>query len=102
MSRDIEIHAKECSACQKYKITGAKKHGKIPLRTGREKVEPWASVTVDCIGPWVIQFKCSKTEKIVDVKVSALTMIDRGSLFPELAPIANQQSECIAKKFDYA
>ena len=51
MRKDADIHAKNCNICQKFKITGSKKYGKIPFRAGREKIDPWYSVAVDCAGP---------------------------------------------------
>ena len=47
------------------------------------------------------QFKCPKTGKILEVRVHALVTINRGTSFPELAPAANTQSECIVIEFDH-
>ena len=53
---DVKRHIKKCSLCQKYKITGVKKYGKVPIVSEPQLVPPFNTVHVDMIGPWKIKF----------------------------------------------
>ena len=85
MSKSIEQFTKTCDICQRYKITGNKKYGKLPLATDWDKYGPWECIHVDMVGPWKIRYKLTKTSKIIPVELLALTMIDRGTNWPEFA-----------------
>ena len=52
------------------------------------------------IGPWTLKYKLTKTGKIIIVELLALTMIDRGTTFPEFALAKNATAKHIAILFD--
>ena len=50
--QEIKCYVKKCSVCQKYKITGIKKYGKIPYQSSEQfSVPPFHTIHVDMIGP---------------------------------------------------
>ena len=88
MTKSLEDYSKTCDICQRYKITGGRKYGKLPLAVDWDKYGPWQCVHVDMVGPWSIRYKLTKNGKIITVKLLALTIIDRVTTWPEFA-IAN-------------
>ena len=85
--------------CQKWKITGVKKYGKVPLPDSAESsVPPFHTVHVDMIGPWKVYFKV--VGKKVSKEVQALTIVDKASNWPEIAPTLSKESKVIAELFD--
>ena len=64
----IEHYVKKCGICQKYKITGAKKYGKIPPPDeSQSSVPPFHTIHVDMIGPWKIYLKIAGKKVSRDV-----------------------------------
>ena len=47
---DIADFVKKCPECQRFKITGKKKYGKLPL-SNFDRSKLWDVVHVDMIGP---------------------------------------------------
>lgn len=95
----VKRHVKICSVCQKQKITGVKKYGKIPFPDSEESsVPPFHTVHVDMIGPWRVYFKI--VGKKVYKEVQALTIVDRATTWPEIIPTLNKESLVIAELFD--
>ena len=95
----IKKYIQRCSVCQKWKITGVKKYGKIPLPDSAESsVPPFHTVHVDMIGPWKVYFQV--VGKKVSKEVQALTIVDKASNWPEIAPTLSKESKVIAELFD--
>ena len=95
---DIKRHVKKCSICQKSKITGVKKYGKIPLIQDSDPVPPFHTVHLDMIGPWKIKFR--RGGKKIAMNIQALTMVDRASTWPEIISANSKDSENISSLFD--
>ena len=55
MAKDIADYVKKCSKYQRFKITGKKNYGKIPLTTF-DRSKSWDVVHMDMIGPWTVNF----------------------------------------------
>ena len=53
---DVKRHIFKCAVCQKSKISGVKKYGKILLIKDLEDVPPFHTVHCDMIGPWKVKF----------------------------------------------
>ena len=85
MTKTIENYVKNCDICQKNKITGNKKYGKIPLAEEWDNFNPWECVHVDMVGPWKVKYKLTTSGKTITVDLLALTMIDRVTSWPEFA-----------------
>ena len=85
MTKSLEDYSKTCDICQRYKITGGRKYGKLPLAVDWDKYGPWQCVHVDMVGPWSIRYKLTKNGKTITVKLLALTMIDRATGWSEFA-----------------
>ena len=96
----IDKFSKTCDICQRQKITGTKKYGKIPLSKDWDKFGPWECVHVDMVGPWSIKFQLTKQSKIITVSLLALTMIDRATNWPEFAIAFDASAKHNAILFD--
>jgi hypothetical protein len=49
----VENFMKHCNTCQHYKAQ-RKKYGHIPIPDKQQITNPWHSIAVDTIGPWII------------------------------------------------
>jgi len=85
MGKNSAVFSSSCNLCQKYKITGQKKYGKIPFAENMQDIDPWDCVHIDMIGAWNVTFKLTDTRKTITVKLQGLTMIDRETTWPEFA-----------------
>ena len=93
-----------CETCSRTKLTNIVKDGKLPLRDDKI-VKPWDLLAVDLCGPWKIDCEFEETEENPSrqtrtAQIWALTMIDEGSSWPEIAPIQNKYAEEIATLVD--
>ena len=53
----IKRYIKKCPKCQKFKLTGIKKYGKVPLPDqDNSYTMPFHMVQVDMVGPWTVKF----------------------------------------------
>ena len=84
--------------CQKSKITGQLKYGKL-LADNRTRDIPWKTVHVDLIGPWKVSVKY-EDGKTKEHQIQALTCIDAATDFCEIIAIRNKASDYISMKFD--
>jgi transposase InsO family protein len=100
MDQAITAYVKTCALCQQYKITATKKYGKIPLPKS-PTVKPWEEVHVDMIGPWTVQFTLTNQPGTTRVEhLQALTIIDKGTGWPEFVATRSKASQHIALLFD--
>ena len=76
-NEDVKRHVKSCAKCQRFKITGVKNYGKIPLVVDDGCQAPFDVVHLDMIGPWQVKF--SRGTKTITKDIKALTMVDRAS-----------------------
>jgi transposase InsO family protein len=100
MDQAIAAYVKTCALCQQYKITATKKYGKIPLPKP-PAIKPWEEVHVDMIGPWTVQFTLTNQPGTTRVEhLQALTIIDKGTGWPEFVATRSKASQHIALLFD--
>ena len=80
MAKNIADYVKKCPDCQRFKITGKKNYGKLPLTTF-DRNKPWAVVHVDLIGPWTVKFTQVRDNvtTIIKKEFKALTMLERAT-----------------------
>ena len=86
------------------KLTNVVKDGKIPLREDKV-IKPWDLLSVDLCGPCEVKCDFEEVEEGVSMqtktlRIWALTMIDEGSSWPEIAAITNKNAENIATLVD--
>ena len=95
----VKKYVKKCPKCQKFKLTGVKKYGKVPLPDEDDSyMLPFHTVQVDMIGPWSVKF--NMLGKSIKRNVQALTIIDRATSWPEIVAADNKESQFISKLFD--
>jgi hypothetical protein len=100
IDQDIATYMKNCTVCQSYKITAVKKYGKIPLPRSTT-IKPWEEVHVDMIGPWTVHFELTdQPGKMVVQQLQALTIIDKGTGWPEFVATQSKSSQQVAILFD--
>ena len=99
MTKDIKNYVNTCTICQMYKKVGGRKYGKIPF-TDDKGCEPWSKVQTDLIGPWTVKFRLTKESKVLETNVSALTIMDKATRWPEFHYIDNKTSKEISRVFD--
>ena len=96
----IEDLIKHCEECQRYKITGKRQYGILPLTPALRDTKPWEVVHVDCCGPWNVKYEDLLTATVVQQKIQLLTMVDACLGWPEFAVIHNMTAKHIAHAFD--
>ena len=96
----IEDLIKHCEECQRYKITGKRQYGILPLTPALRDKQPWEVVHVDCCGPWNVNYEDLLTTNVVQHKIQLLTMVDACLGWPEFAVIHNMTAKHIAHNFD--
>ena len=95
----IEKYIKKCPKCQKCKLTGVKKYGKVPLLDEDEAdIPPFHTVQVDMIGPWSVKF--NMLGKTVAKQIKALTMVDKATTWPEITSVKTKESLEVSEHFD--
>ena len=89
----------DCKICSKMKLTNIVKDGQLPIKEDK-LVKPQELLPVDLCGPWKIKCELEEEQKTITVSIQALTVIDEGSVWPEITAIDNKYSEEIAKLVD--
>ena len=80
-----------CELCQKNKVSTVK-YGLLPPRM--VSMEPWATVSVDLVGPWKLSING------MDLEYHALTIMDNDTNLTEIVRISNKTAKHIALKFE--
>ena len=93
---EIGRFVSSCDICQRFKITGIKSYGKVPMKD-EEQAEPWETIHIDLAGPWKMTFKVTNKSKTIDVEILAMTIIDEGTGIIEIWPIKEKSAANIAK-----
>lgn len=99
MAKDITDYVKKCPECQRFKITGKKSYGKLPLTTF-DRSKPWDVVHVDMIGLWTVNFTQVRDNVTTTIKVKAITMVERATSWSEFAVARTVTVEHVALLFD--
>ena len=103
----LDLNAGVTSTCKRYneiRVTNVVKDGKLALRDDKI-IKLWELLSVDLCGPWKIKCKFEEAESDVKiqtktVQIWALTIIDEGSSWLEIAAITDKYAEEIASLVD--
>jgi hypothetical protein len=73
-----------------------KKYGHIPILDKQQIANPWHSIAVNTIGPWIIPQLPHSLTSIEPTTLQALTIIDLNMHFMEIVALKNKESITIA------
>jgi hypothetical protein len=95
----VENFVKHCNTCQHYKAQ-RKKYGHIPVPDKQQIANPWHSIAVDTIGPWIILQLPHSLKSKEPTTLQALTNIDLSTHFMEIVALKNKESITVACSLD--
>jgi hypothetical protein len=95
----VENFVKHCNTCQHYKAQ-RKKYGLVPVPDKQQIANPWHSIAVDTIGPWIIPQLPHSLKSKEPTTLQALTIIDLNTHFMEIVALKNKESITIARSLD--
>jgi hypothetical protein len=95
----VENFVKYCSTCQHYKAQ-RKKYGHIPIPDKQQIANPWHSIAVDTIGPWIILQSPHSSKSKEPTTLQALTIIDLNMHFMEIVALKNKESITVTRSLD--
>jgi hypothetical protein len=91
---------KHCNTCQHYKAQ-RKKYGHIPILDKQQITNPWHSIAVDTIGPWIILQSPHSSKSKEPTTLQTLTrIINLNTHFMEIMALKNKESISIAHTLD--
>jgi hypothetical protein len=90
---------KHCNTCQHYK-TQRKKYGHVPVLDKQHNANPWHSIAVDTIGPWIILQSPHSSKSKESMTLQALTIIDLNTHLMEIVALKNKESITVARSLD--
>jgi hypothetical protein len=85
----IEHFVKYCNTCQCYKAQ-RKKYGQVPIPDKQQIANPWHSIAVNTIGPWIIPQSPHSLKSKEPTTLQGLTIIDLDMHFMEIAAFKKQ------------
>jgi hypothetical protein len=91
----VEDFMKHCNTCQHYKAQ-RKKYGHVPILDKQQIANPWHSIAVDTIGPWIIPQSPHSWKSKEPTTLQALTIINLNMHFMEIVAFKNKKSITIA------
>ena len=95
----VENFVKHCNTCQHYKAQ-RKKYGHVPVPDKQQIANPWHSIAIDTIGPWIIPQSPHSSKSKEPTTLQALTIIDLNTHFIEIAALPNKESITVARSLD--
>jgi hypothetical protein len=95
----MENFVKHCNTHQHYKEQ-RKKYGHIPIQDKQQISNPWHSIAINTIGPWIILQSPHYSKSKEPNTLQALIIIDLNTHFMEIAALKNKESITIARTFD--
>jgi hypothetical protein len=95
----VENFVKHCNTYQHYK-TQRKKYGHIPVPDKQQIANPWHSIAVDTIGPWIIPQLPHSSKSKEPMTLQAFTIIDLNTHFMEIVALKNKESITVARSLD--
>ena len=98
LTEDIQRFVRSCRECQLSKKTASKEYGHLPTPNNITP-EPWEQVNIDMIGPWSVEFTDPTNGIKTKRSLSALTMVDAETNFPEIVPTEVKTAESISTLF---
>jgi hypothetical protein len=90
---------KHCNTCQHYKAQ-RKKYGHVPVPDKQQIANPWRSIAVDTIGPWIIPQSPHSLKSKEAMTLQVLTIIDLSTHFMEIVALKNKESITIARSLN--
>jgi len=99
LHKQVNALVKHCKTCQLYKAQ-RKKYGHLPVPDQHQVANPWHSIAVDTIGPWIIPQSPHSSKSKEPVKLNALTIIDLNTHFMEIVALENKESVTLAHALD--
>jgi hypothetical protein len=87
----VENFVKHFNTCQHYKAQ-RKKYGHVPVPDKQQITNPWHSIAVDTIGPWIIPQLPHSVKSKEPTTLQALTIIDFSTHFMEIVALKNKES----------
>jgi hypothetical protein len=76
----VENFVKYCNTCKHYKAQ-RKKYGHVPIHDKQQITNPWHSIAVNTIGPWIILQSPHSSKSKEPTTLQALTIIDLNTHF---------------------
>jgi hypothetical protein len=96
----VENFMKHCNTCQHYKAQ-RKKYGHIPVPDKQQIANPWHSIAVNTIGPWIIPHSPHSSKSKEPMTLQALTIIEDSSThFMEIVALKIKESITVTCSFD--
>jgi hypothetical protein len=95
----VENFVKHCNTCQHYKAQ-RKKYGHVPVLDKQQIANPWHSIAVDTIGPWIILQSPHSLKSKEPTTLQVLTIIDLNMHFMEIVALKNKESITVARSLD--
>jgi transposase InsO family protein len=95
----VENFVKHCNTCQHYKAQ-RKKYGHVSVPDKQQIANPWHSIAVDTIGPWIIPQSPHSSKSKEPMTLQAHTIIDLSTHFMEIVALKNKESITIAHSLD--
>jgi hypothetical protein len=77
-----------------------KKYGHVPSQDKQQIANPWHSLAIDTIGPWIILQLPHSLKFQEPTTLQAFTIIDLNTHFMEIAALKNKESITITHTFD--
>jgi hypothetical protein len=90
---------KHCNTCQHYK-SQRKKYRHVPIPDKQQITNPWHSIAVNTIGPWIIPQSPHSLKSKEPTTLQALTIINLNMHFIEIVALKNNESITIACTLD--
>jgi hypothetical protein len=90
---------KHCNTCQHYKAQ-RKKYGHVPILDKHQIANPWHSLAVDTIGPWIIPQSPHSLKSKEPITLQTLTVINLNMHFREIVALKKKESIAIAHTLD--
>jgi hypothetical protein len=76
----VKNFVKHCNICQHYKAQ-RKKYGHVPTQDKQQIANPWHSIAINTIGPWIILESPHSSKSKEPTTFQALTIIDLNTHF---------------------
>jgi hypothetical protein len=91
----VENFMKHCKTLQTYKAQ-RKKYGHVPILDKQQIANPWHSIAVDTIGPWIIPQSPHSSKSKEPTTLQAPTIINLNMHFMEIEALKNKESIAVA------
>jgi hypothetical protein len=91
----VENFMKHCNTCQHYKAQ-RKKYGHIHIPDKQQIANPWHSIAVHTIGPWIILQSPHSLKSKEPATLQALTIIDLNTHSMEIVASKTRQASPLA------